>query len=292
MGRIIISRKGFDSENGGMASAFIPGERMVSFPIPSTDPADQVRYSCISAEGMSLEERIKQLRWNYRTPFNSVRCHHDPDLVQDSRARLSLDGWRGIFGQSGDAQDDLDREKVSAGDLFLFFGWFKQAENGANGLRFCRKAPDWHVFFGYLEIGEVFLFPANHELPGKYKCFADHPHLRPERQRKGKAAKNNTVYIAAESLSLDPQFSGWGVFRYPRNSRNLVLTKEGSTRAFWSLPDFFRERKIGRLRKDAWLRPDGAFRSPDIGQQEIIMDADDKLREWALGIIRAGMGVD
>ena len=146
-----------------------------------------------------------------------------------------------------------------------------------------------HAFFGYLQIGEIFRVRADQNLPDKYGCFADHPHLtlkHLERQRQGKAPANNAVYIAAESLSLDSNLPGWGVFRH---SPRLVLTKEGRTRAFWQLPDFLQGRDQLRLRHDAWDSPDGAFRSPDIGHQEIIMDADDRLKEWALERIRIGM---
>ena len=293
--KIILSRKGFDSGNSDMPSAFVRGGEMVSFPIPTrerTKLADLIRYNDIRVEGMSMVERIKQLRGNRKKPFKHEFCHHDPDLIRDSRDRPSLAGWRGILGQSKNAQTDLETECVDVGDLFLFFGWFKEAEQGPNGLRFLKGAPHLHAFFGYLQIGEIFPVRADQRLPDKYGCFADHPHLTQERlelQQRGNTATNDTVYIAAESLSLDSKLPGWGVFQH---SSDLVLTKKGRTRAFWSLPDFLQGQKIGRLRKDAWTSPDGAFRSPDIGQQEIIINADDNLKKWALERIRAGTRTD
>jgi hypothetical protein len=37
--KIILSRKGFDSAHGGIASPVFPGGEMLSFPIPGTNPA-------------------------------------------------------------------------------------------------------------------------------------------------------------------------------------------------------------------------------------------------------------
>ena len=217
-------------------------------------------------------------------------CHHDPDLIQDARPRPPGD-WRGIFGQSGNEQNDL--AEVAKGDLFLFFGLFQEAGQVNGALGFLPGSRDFHAFFGYLQVGERFHVQTDQKIPEKYGCFADHPHLTPERlkhQGGGGYADNNTVYIADESFSLDSKFRGWGVFRF---APELILTKEWRTPAFWSLPDFLQGKRIGhRPRHDAWKSPDGAFRSPDIGHQEIVMDADDKLKEWALGIIRAGMRED
>ena len=45
----------------------------------------------------------------------NTACHFDPLLNLDI----------GLFGQAGNAQRELDNLGVGAGDLFLFFGWFR-----------------------------------------------------------------------------------------------------------------------------------------------------------------------
>lgn len=44
----------------------------------------------------------------------------------------------------------LENQGVTVGDLFLFFGWFRQAEIVNERYRFVRKAPDLHVIYGWL----------------------------------------------------------------------------------------------------------------------------------------------
>ncbi len=48
--KVILSRKGFDSENGGIPSAIMPNGDVVSFPIPSDDKASfsDLRYGQVS----------------------------------------------------------------------------------------------------------------------------------------------------------------------------------------------------------------------------------------------------
>ena len=48
--KVILSRKGFDSENGKMPSAIMPNGDVVSFPIPSEDYTtfDDLRYGQFS----------------------------------------------------------------------------------------------------------------------------------------------------------------------------------------------------------------------------------------------------
>ena len=38
---------------------------------------------------------------------------------------------------------------VGVGDVFLFFGWFKEVRQTAKGLAYRRGAPDLHVLFGW-----------------------------------------------------------------------------------------------------------------------------------------------
>ena len=52
----------------------------------------------------------------------------------------------GIFGQAGSSQTELKNNNVGPGDLFLFFGWFKN---------FSIKGRDLHHLFGWLQIREI-----------------------------------------------------------------------------------------------------------------------------------------
>ena len=312
MGRkIILSRKGFDSGNTDMPSAFVRDGEMVSFPIPASNRADLIRYADIRAEGMSLQERIEQLCQGERTIFPHERCHHDPDLVCCARERPSLEGWTGVLGQSGSAYGHLNApygrksEGVGKGDLFLFFGRFREAEKKPEGLRFVADAPDLHAFFGYLQIGDTL----NEEGDNIPECFNDHPHpLRRHLCRDRKRFEAGELYIARKDLELpgigDSEFRGWGVFHH---SEDLVLTaskKEQKrdpeakvSHTVWNLDKFgegriFRGKDITyhtktekKPKKNPWL-PSGLFKSTDKGQEFIVYDDDGKVSKWAAELIR------
>jgi Nucleotide modification associated domain 3 len=83
--------------------------------------------------------------------------HFDPDLRRAALKRRS--GWRPIFGQGGAAETHLHDYGVTVGDLFLFFGWFKEAELHQGKYRRKPKARDLHVLYGWLQVGAVLTFP-------------------------------------------------------------------------------------------------------------------------------------
>ena len=319
MGRkIILSRKGFDSTkkngvfvNGGMPSAFVEGGEMVSFPIPDKREIQSdflVRYNGIcSSDGVSLDKRINQLRGGSGDAFPHTHCHHDPDLIRDARCcldgrpRSSLNDWRGIYGQSDSSksQTHLCNNKVGkegGGDLFLFFGWFKEVVAGANGEWGYRNgAPDVQAFFGFLQVDRVVEVPVDGNLPNDLACFYDHPHLQPGRLEKrladkqaGKTPEKDAVYIARKHLDLpglSRKLPGWGVFRH---SPDVILTaKRADSRTIWNLPPkVFRNREITyHTKKNPW-RPDGLFESRPRGQEFVVHDDENEtVSKWAADLI-------
>ena len=292
MRKIVLSRKGFDSGNANIPSAFVRDGEMVSFPIPASDRADLIRYGDIRAEGISMRERIEQLVTQGEGKiFPHERCHHDPDLVRDARVRPSTAGWRGVFGQSGIAFRHLDGGKVGEnndGDLFLFFGWFKEAKNFRGELRFIRNAPDLHVLFGYLQIERVLNVTTDEDVD---ECFNDHPHvLRRNLSPSREAQQTGGAYIARERLWLPGAVGtlpGWGVFRH---APELVLTEPGRKRSFWELPDCFDGQfRDGYIRVESRVEREGQkkLRCNTQGQwQESIVNATPEIQKWASGLIR------
>lgn len=113
--KIVFSRKGFDSQYGGVASPILPDGGITSFPIPS-------RYGRpvgdLSFRGKPLTTLLNDLAGGVGT------VHLDPDLQADCVSRRS--GWRPSFGQVGNAQSHLENQGVEVGDVFLFFGWFRR----------------------------------------------------------------------------------------------------------------------------------------------------------------------
>ena len=121
--KIILSRKGFDSAWGGCPSPVLPDGTMLSMPIP-TNEDNSIHYEDIRFQDSSYLDIWKQLRPRQQK-FPSY-CHLDPDLRRD--VRMAPGNWRAAFGQVDASQSHLAYQGVGVGDLFLFFGWFRETD--------------------------------------------------------------------------------------------------------------------------------------------------------------------
>lgn len=231
--KIILSRKGFDSSNGGVPSPILPDGRMVSLPIPSKSDAN--RMGELWVDDINLGEVAGHLTSQRIGPQNVV--HLDPDLRRELRPRPI--GWRPAFGQTGASQTHLANNRVGVGDVFLFFGWFRRVEMGLSGYRFVRAAPSMHVIYGWLQVAEVWpIVSRRSELLAAHPAQEIHPHLAtPEKY----TDPRNTLYIAEELLEVAGaryrDLPGAGMF--PAYDDKLCLTAPGLSRRHWSLPKWF-----------------------------------------------------
>jgi Nucleotide modification associated domain 3 len=209
--KIIFSRKGFDSSSGGCPSPILPDGRIISLPIP--DKNSPIKYRDISWEEFSLGDIVSSLTRNrIKTDHNA---HLDPDLNFSSIQRLT--GWRPIFGQTDAAQGHLRNNRITVGDIFLFYGLFKDVIFEDGVWLWKRNSTCKHIIWGWMQIGQVLsLEESRASLPAWLKY---HPHLYGDR------GANNTLYIADKS----------GVF--PSYSEKLQLTSRDSlTHVLWDLP--------------------------------------------------------
>lgn len=209
---VILSRKGMDSGSGGIPSLILPDGVMLSLPIP--DAESGLSYESLSYKGQSLRDLIQQVSPSF--PFSqNETCHLDPDIYPDLDGRPA--GWCPAFGQCGSSGAHLDRMGVKTGDLFLFYGMYRQTEYRPDGkLRYCPGAPVRHIIYGYLRVGDILRVPA--EI--KSRC-PRHPHAVHSERR------GNRLYIP----------DACGTFSF---HDSLLLTKPGQpNRSLWSLPAFF-----------------------------------------------------
>jgi len=197
--KIILSRKGFDSANGGYPSPILKDGKMVSLPIPSVD---SVKYSDLKlSDGQTYFNLMNQLkpRILFRKKrlllANNQNCHLDPDIYPKIIEREDQEHWKPCFGQINQAQSHLHKEGVKTNDLFLFFGWFRNTIKDGS-LHFDKYAPDLHVIFGYFQIGVILPVNDKTKIPDWLKY---HPHASDEYRNK----PNNTIYIARKYLSWD-----------------------------------------------------------------------------------------
>jgi hypothetical protein len=287
--KVILSRKGFDSGYGGWASPILPDGRMLSLPIPAANGV--VSYNVLSAgDGVSYQDIMRQLRHGHEDKLvlshktwlpseRRITAHLDPDLVASALERLP--DWRGMFGQSNAASSHLLNHHVGAGDLFLFFGRFRHAEQ-VDGRLSPAHEQDMHAIWGYMLVGEI--------LEGSRKtCFPDwalrHPHTQ-ESFLDSPAYKHNQIFIAAPTIP-GTSIPGWGRFLW---DDRLRLTRPGSPALCdWQVPSCF----CGV--EDMSYHPGGdsrygwhgdTFRAAQKGQEFVIPDGHPSVEDWATELIR------
>lgn len=111
--KIILSRKGFDSKNGGVASPILDGRRLFSLPIPCD--RDETTFEDVKSDDIDVGDLVEDLTFNRNLGTPRVKrnhkCHLDPDLRKGALPRES--GWLPAFGQRGNAQSHLRNKRVA-----------------------------------------------------------------------------------------------------------------------------------------------------------------------------------
>lgn len=297
--KIILSRKGFDSANGGYASPILQDRRLISLPIPSKRPQDSMRYSDLKINGLKSEinnyydlmtelghkndKGIPQIKYNQKWVdlTEQTMCHLDPDIrkeVLDDREK----DWMAIFGQCDNAQSHLANKKndVKENDLFLFFGRFREMKDKEFGFDKDMEKCDLHIIFGYLHVGKKIDINNATQKEKDWLRKQKHPHIEYPNKR-------NTVYVASECLCLNGHtFPGYGVLNF--SEKGVLTDRKGPEPSCskWKLFSFSNETEITYHPKP-W-KEEEYFQSASIGQEFVIDAKDEKVKEWAKKIICAG----
>jgi hypothetical protein len=185
--KIIFSRKGFDTSNGGFPNLILPDGTMFAIPIP--DKKQKFRYGNLdfTYEGENIFKIINDVT-NNRIKYSSKKkkrvvtksidyctsaftAHNDPFFHKEF-------GY--FLGQQYSAQGHLDKNNVGKGDLFLFFGNFREIEKDDGQWQFVRNKYVRHVLFGWLQIDNVTNlndFSQKEKLLQTYPFLESHPHI-------------------------------------------------------------------------------------------------------------------
>jgi hypothetical protein len=253
--KIILSRKGFDSSNGGVASPILGYEdgssRLLSLPIPRDSDRATCEYADIQWEGGNLYNLITSLRHGHKLRrSDQFHPHLDPDLFREALTYRHPE-WRPIFGQSGGQETQLRKEGVhnpidfSNRPLFLFFGWFHDAKQTARGYRYV-KSPDIHAFFGWLQVEQKIELTSTSqrlEVARELPWAAQHPHVACDYYD----SIPNAIYIAPKAgtagdrlilAGRDTGLPAAGIFKRFASDVH-TLTRQGKTRSYWILPSWF-----------------------------------------------------
>jgi hypothetical protein len=312
--RIVLSRKGLDASWGGCPSPILPDGRLAPLPIPEPAVRGRQRRGDLAPSGADAAQAgvpYTQLQVpghrsaaallralgrdavvhpaaayrgergaTVRVPLHRARAHLDPDLMPTATARAP--GWRPAFGQVGGAQSHLAARGVGAGDLLLFFGWFRATRREGRRLRW--TGPDLHVLWGWLEIEAVVPVDETTALPWA------HPHL--DGAHLARYGQGNTLYLATDRCSLDPRLPGAGALASITPARRL--TAAGATRSVWDLPAALHPsatpEALSWHRPERWSEPDPTtgrviLRSAARGQ-EFVVGATDSILDWVCDVLR------
>ncbi|GAA4642981.1 hypothetical protein GCM10023115_09410 [Pontixanthobacter gangjinensis] len=237
--KIIFSRKGFDSAAGGGASPIVDG-CPISLPIPSGG------HSATTYGDLGLAELASQASRG-KIGVDDF-CHHDPMFTAAGQC---------LFGQCSAAQTHLVNQGVGIGDIFLFFGLYREEATGA----------PHHRIFGYQRIEEIVdLASCTNERRTEFKRLG-HPHAI------GMHAKNDVIYVGAGRTA---NFA----------SESLRLTVPEGPPSLWQRPAWLKRGGLSyHDREDRWLRG-GRLRSVARGQ-EFVADIGKRSapRDWLAGVI-------
>ncbi|WP_128891006.1 hypothetical protein [Erythrobacter sp. HKB08] len=237
--RIIFSRKGFDSASGGGPSPIVEG-RPLTLPIPSGGHS-RTRY-----DDLGLGEHVAHASKGKLSGEDF--CHHDPMFLPDGTC---------LFGQTGAAQTHLANRGVREGDVFLFFGLFRDSRGG----------DPHHRFFGFLEIEHITDLASCNDMERERLLAHDHPHAI------GMHGRNDVIYA--------------GRGHQARNaSDELRLTAPGASPSLWRRPDWLKRGGLSyHDRLDRW-RHGGLLQSVARGQ-EFVADIGRRQapRRWLTNIL-------
>ncbi len=226
--KLILSRKGFDSQSGGCPSPIFPDGTPYSLPIPYKP--SEITYADLWHGDTNIGGVVADLTCN--RIGSKDPAHLDPDINHVAYRRQA--GWQPLFGQSGAAQGHLKNQQVRIGDLFLFFGLFQKVEKVSGRWCFVKHAPRQHILWGWLQIGEIYKVDelAKDELP--WSCY--HPHRHSLRRKDS----TNTLYIASKTLNVGDGAIASGAGCFLKSHERLILTNpDGSGVTDWRLPRCF-----------------------------------------------------
>ena len=271
--KLILSRKGFDSANGGCPSPIFPDDTMFSLPIPLKHE-DKFTYGELPRLGeINIGEVVAGLT---RGRIGAKdHAHMSPDLNPPN-------GWPRLFDQAEAAERHLSNQGVGEGDLFLFFGLYRKVEpSDGQGWRFVRGEREQHVLWGWLQV------------EAKRGCGEGDEELRCS------CGNANVRYVARKKLDIGDGLDGAGVF--PRYDDRLLLTAPGESVSRWKLPRWFYpdDGKLAltyhdpkRTKSNRWTRKPGDSEHvylQSVGRgQEFVLDCDHypEAVGWALDLIR------
>ncbi len=268
--KIILSRKGFDSSSGGVPNPILPDGTLLPLPIP--DAHSNIQYKDLHSEALaSYDSSYSSLIADLTNKRITAKqgAHLDPDLCPSHTRRTQQ--WRPVFGQRGSALGHLKKQAVGVGDLFLFFGVFREVELVDQQWRFVKASSPRHIFWGWMQVEEVLLAAQASE---KYPWIDYHPHCQP------KASSTDLLYLASVPATSNKRTNkslGAGIFSSVTDN-HVLSDPDRRQPSAWRLPYWFYPKDRTPLtfhaNSERWKEAEGFCRLQSVARgQEFVLDA-------------------
>lgn len=256
----ILSKKGFDSSNGGIPSpVFVPDEtgcyKYISLPIPSDDypckkyekitkdiivPPGHKSVRLCSLIDSLLENDGKKFIMNngkqQSSQCDDKWCHYDPMLESFGNAREIIpETFEAGFGQSDGFVTTIEKARQSnpSNDdvVFLFWGRFHEAEcKDGKVFRFKntedgQRHEDFYAIWGYMKISSV--IRKGSDFSGHDYLFKYHSHSTKMANASDKGKGQEAIYVSSpgDRWKNGMKYPTYDVFTYMGRNDSLVLSK-------------------------------------------------------------------
>ncbi|MHA1435339.1 MAG: hypothetical protein ACTSO7_15970 [Candidatus Heimdallarchaeota archaeon] len=288
--KVILSRKGFDSANGGYPSPILPDGTLLSIPIPSMKYSrncspdsigvnwktwDNQEFQQLSYSNLFLPKSTKQYFETNNLNISTYRDVLDDILPKGIRKPKSRDyypkecdwtchfdpdlipstlprhkNWCSLFGQAGGSASHLKKNNVNDGDLFLFFGWFRKTIIDDGSLKY--DPSNKQGFHLIYGYMQYDYLTSKTVNPDRAKSWMNyHPHFRSGLWEDD----YNAVYVGRKTLTWDLSKPGSGVFYF---HPDLILTdttlqnNPRKNRSFWCYDLFPKDLSITHHKTKNW----------------------------------------
>ncbi len=297
--KIILSRKGFDSSFGGVASpVFTQNGKFLSLPIPLNSPEAErlgydVSYNDLNLHGHNYGHLVQDLSRNKgKNKLNGeMLVRLGLDLLKDVYPKRNT-AWRPLFGQLGSAQGHLRGQGIGRGDIFLFFGWYNWVRQEGGLYSYLKGEKPFHLLWGWFQVEDVI----DLDKPGNkiQEWMSYHPYFYMP------GVKGKALYLGAQDLVIDQKIiiENGGVGKFSEYREGLQLTKPGSGKCTdWLVPGFLYnedKKKLPTYHQDLgrWKKEGEGYKltAVSIGQ-EFVFDSEDHLGavDWIVGLINKGI---
>ena len=271
--KVILSRKGFEPTHGGIPSPIMPDGTLLLLPKPVEDGT--IHYQELTYQGQSYYDIAVSLDENLQETLKNASCH--TGCFINPASHVPPLEWYPAYIHNGPLESHLSRQNVSVGDIFLFYGWFRQTEyDNTYRLRFVPDAPELNIVFAYFQIGAIIK---------DNSFFSNHYNWQLNTLTNKRFVISSTIYLPTKKLSYNNHQPGCDILSY---SSKLILTKPGYHYNQWQLPDFLCSPDVTityhNNRNNGFLSGKDYFKASPISEEFVIHGSHD-LKHWVHNMI-------